>query len=67
MISYWLALSPSVSSVHTVFHVSMLRNNTLNSTHVVDGEILLMMQMEPLRRDRCVSWIAGNRFFEARL
>ena len=37
---YRLALSPSMSGVHEVFHVSMLRKNTPNPTHVVDwGEI----------------------------
>ena len=37
---YRLALPPNMSSVHEVFHVSMLRRYTPNSTHVVDwGEI----------------------------
>ena len=37
-----LALRPSLSSVHAVFHVSMLRKYTLNSTHVVDwGELVV--------------------------
>ena len=35
-IAYWLALPPSLSSVHEVFHVSMLRKYTPNPTHVVD-------------------------------
>ena len=35
-IAYWLALPPSLSSVHEVFHVSMLRKYTPNLTHVVD-------------------------------
>ena len=39
-IAYWLALPPSLSSVHEVFHVSMLRKYTLDPAHVVDlGEI----------------------------
>ena len=39
-IAYWLALPPSMSSVHEVFHVSMLRRYTHNPAHVVDwGEI----------------------------
>ena len=33
---YRLALSPSLSSVHEVFHVSMLQKNTPDLTHVVD-------------------------------
>ena len=37
---YRLALSPSMSGVHEVFHVSMLRSYTLDPAHVVDwGEI----------------------------
>ena len=31
-----MALPPSLSSVHVVFHVSMLRKYTLDLTHVVD-------------------------------
>ena len=35
-IAYQLALSPSFSGVHEVFHVSMLRKYTLDPAHVVD-------------------------------
>ena len=35
-IAYRLALPPSLSSVHEVFHVSMLQKYTLDPTHVVD-------------------------------
>ena len=39
-IAYRLALPPSMSSVHEVFHVSILRTYTQDSAHVVDwGEI----------------------------
>ena len=39
-VSYRLALPPSLSSVHEVFHVSMLRKYTPDPAHVVDwGEI----------------------------
>ena len=39
-VAYRLALSPSMSSVHEVFHVSMLRKYTLDPAHVMDwGEI----------------------------
>ena len=39
-VSYRLALPPSLSSVHEVFHVSMLRKYTPDLAHVVDwGEI----------------------------
>ena len=39
-VSYRLVLSPSLSSVHTVFHVSMLRKYTPDPTHVV-GELIV--------------------------
>ena len=35
-VAYRLALLPSMSGVHEVFHVSMLRRYTLDPTHVVD-------------------------------
>ena len=39
-IAYRLALPPSLSGVHEVFHVSMLRKYTPNPAHVVDwGEL----------------------------
>ena len=34
--AYRLALPPSLSSVHEVFHVSMLRKYTPDPTHVLD-------------------------------
>ena len=42
IVVYQLALPPSLSSVHEVFHVSMLRKYTPDPTHVVDwGEIVV--------------------------
>ena len=39
-VAYRLALPPSMSSVHEVFHVSMLRKYTADPAHVVDwGQI----------------------------
>ena len=39
-VAYRLVLPPSISCVHEVFHVSMLRRYTLDPAHVVDwGEI----------------------------
>ena len=39
-VAYQLALPPSLSGVHEVFHVSMLQKYTPDPTHVVDwGEI----------------------------
>ena len=39
---YRLALPPSLSSVHEVFHVSMLRKYNPNPTHIVEwGELVI--------------------------
>ena len=39
---YQLALPPSLSSVHEVFQVSMLRKYTPDPTHIVDwGELVV--------------------------
>ena len=35
-VAYRLALPPSMTGVHEVFHVSMLRKYTLDLAHVVD-------------------------------
>ena len=41
-VAYWLALPPTLSSVHEVFHVSMLQKYTPDPTHIVDwGEIVV--------------------------
>ena len=37
IVAYQLALPPSMSGVHEVFHVSMLRKYTPDLAHVVDG------------------------------
>ena len=40
-VAYRLVLLPSLSSVHEVFHVSMLRKYTPDPTHIVDwGELV---------------------------
>ena len=42
IVFYRLALPPSFSSVHDIFHVSMLRKYTPDPTHVVDwGELVV--------------------------
>ena len=42
MVAYWLALPPSLSCVHEVFHVSMLRKYTPYPTQVVDwGKLII--------------------------
>ena len=41
-VDYQLALPPSLSSVHAIFHVSILRKYTPDPTHVVDcGELVV--------------------------
>ena len=41
-VAYQFALPPSLSGVHEVFHVSILRKYTLDPAHVVDwGEITI--------------------------
>ena len=41
-IAYRLVLPPSLSGVHEVFHVSMLRKYTLDRAHVVDWEEIIV-------------------------
>ena len=42
VVAYRLALPPSLSGVHEVFHVSMLRKYTTDPAHVVDwGELVI--------------------------
>ena len=41
-IAYRLVLPPSLSGVHEVFHVSMLRKYTLDRAHVVDWEEIII-------------------------
>ena len=58
-IAYRLALPPSMSGAHKVFHVSMLWRYTLDPAHIVDwGEIKVDTD--------CALWIAGIRFYDAR-
>ncbi|KAL0551242.1 hypothetical protein IC582_010328 [Cucumis melo] len=48
-VAYRLALPPSLSTVHDVFHVSMLRKYVLDPSHVVD--------YEPLEIDENLSYV----------
>ena len=41
-VAYQLALPPSLSGVHEVFHVSMLQKYTPDLTHVVDWSELII-------------------------
>ena len=63
IVGYRLALPPSLSGVHEVFHVSMLRKYTPDPARVVDWS----EQMGPSRRDLCVLWIVESRFCDTRL
>ena len=67
IVAYQLALLPSLSSVHDVFHVFMLRKYTPDPTHIVDWGELVVDTYGTSRRDQCVSWIAETRFCDARL
>ena len=54
IVAYRLALPSSLSSVHDVFHVSMLRKYTPDPTHVVDWSELVVdidetFEEEPVR------------------
>ena len=54
MVAYRLALPPSLSSIHSVFHISILRNYSPDPTHVVDwGELVVdadgTIEEEPAR------------------
>ena len=42
IVAYRLALPPSLSGVHEVFHVSMLRKYTPDLAHVVDWEEIIV-------------------------
>ena len=65
-VAYQLTLSPSMSGVHEVFHVSMLREYTPDPTHVVDWGQIEVDTYGTLRRDQCAFWIAVIKFCDAR-
>ena len=66
-VAYRLALPPSMSGVHKVFHVSMLQKYTPDPAHVVDwGQIKVLTRMGPSRRDQCALLIAVIRFCDTR-
>ena len=65
-VAYRLALPPSMSGVHEVFHVSMLRKYALDPAHVVDWGHIELTRMGPSRRDQCALLIAVIRFCDAR-
>ena len=65
-VAYRLVLPPSMSGVHEVFHVSMLRKYTPDPAHVVDWDRLRLTRMGPSRRGQCALLIAVIRFCDAR-
>ena len=66
--AYLLALPPSMSGVHEVFHVSMLLIYILQIQLMwwIGGRLRLT-RMGPSRRDQCALLIAVIRFCDARL
>ena len=65
-VAYRLALPPSMSGVHELFHVSMLRNILQIQLMWWIGDRLRLTQMGPSRKDRCALLIAVIRFCNAR-
>ena len=66
--AYRLALPPSMSGVHEVFHVSMLLTYILQIQLMRwIGDRLRVTLMRPLRREQCALLIAVIRFCDARL
>ena len=63
IVAYWLALPPSMSGVHEVFHVSMLWKIQL-MWWIEDR--LRLTRMGPSRRDQCALLIVVIRFCNAR-
>ena len=53
-IAHWLALPLSLSSVHTVFHVSILGKYTPDLTHVVDWGKLVVDADETFEEGPCI-------------
>ena len=66
IVAYRLALPPSMSSVHEVFHVFMLLKYTPDPAHMVDWGQIEVDTMGPLRRDQCAFWIVVIRFCDTR-
>ena len=65
-VAYRLALPPSMSGVHEVFHVSMLRKYTPDPALMVDWGQIEVDTDGTSRRDQCALLIAVIRFYDAR-
>ena len=66
-VAYRLALLPSLSGVHEVFHVSMLRKYTPHLIHVVDWRELVVVADRTFKEGPGISWIVEIRFYDVRL
>ena len=65
-IAYRLALPPSMTGVHEVFHISMLQKYTPIQLMWWIWDRLRLTRMGPSRRDQCALLIAMIRFYDAR-
>ena len=65
-VAYRLALQPSLSSVHEVFHICMLRKYTPDPAHVVYWGGIIVDTNGTFEEHRCVSWITGIKFCDTR-
>ena len=65
-VAYRLALPPSMSGVHEVFHVSMLRKYTPDPAHVVDWGPIEINTDRTFEEGPVCIWIAVIRFCDAR-
>ena len=65
-VAYQLALPPSMTGVHEVFHVSMLRKYTPDPAHVVDWGQIEVDTDGTFEEGPCAFWIVVIRFCDAR-
>ena len=66
IVAYRFVLPPSLSSVHEVFHVSILRKYTPDLAHVVDWGGSIIDMDETFKEGPVISWITWIRFCDAR-
>ena len=64
--AYRLALTPSMSGVHKVFHVSILRKYTPDPPHVVDWGLIEVDTDGTFEEGPVCIWIAVIRFCDAK-
>ena len=66
VVAYRLDLPPSMSGVHEVFHVSMLRKYTPDPAHVVDWGQIEVDTDGTFEEGPYVFWIGVIRYYDAR-